>query len=139
MLLVADHQLLITTFFPPHQVCSPGDMVAIDPADLVGKLKMFLCIVLILFAVMHLGAAIGSLQSAVTKRRIAAKVKTEQFAFKEHDDGAWTWRLIVEPLDEEKGVPDGNLLHFCNLVGIPPSRLKGALPEEEGRARLGEL
>lgn len=112
-------------------------MVAISPADLLTKLRVFFCVVICLFGVMHLGAFIGAVQGAHCKKRMVERIKTEEFSFKEHEDGSWTWRLVIEALEKDTGVPDGNLLLFSQLVGARPAPASAAALKLPGEVSKG--
>ena len=111
-------------------MCSLSDLVGLNPADLVTKLKMLFGVMIGLFGLMNVGAALGFVLDARERRFVLAKLQTAELGFRITPEGAWLWRFSVEPLQSERDAPTGTAVALAELLGVPYSRLRAALPDE---------
>jgi hypothetical protein len=116
--------------FPQIGIATPAQMFAITPGDIITKLRFFLCVICVLFGVMHLGAAVGVAMDAAAKRRVLTALLSDTFAFEEHPGGVWTWSLYQQPVVADFGAVVGPVVDLAGVIGIPFARLRCALPEE---------
>lgn len=86
---------------PKISVCSAADLIAVSPADIIGKLRVFFILVLILFGAMHLSALVAARRDAFDASVLRGKLLDPQecrFQMRgEGDTACWTWRLEQVP------------------------------------------
>jgi hypothetical protein len=116
---------------PKISVCSAADMLNLNPADLVTKLKLLFGVVIGLFACMHVGAVVGVVQDRWERAAQLARLKHARVGFAAaQPDGAWTWRFEQLPLEDDLGCMKGNMTELARVLGVPFSRLRCSIPEE---------
>jgi hypothetical protein len=116
---------------PKIAVCSAADMMNLNPADLVTKLKLLFGVVVGLFACMHVGAVVGVVQDRWERAAQLARLKDARVGFSAAaSDGAWTWRFQQLPLTDDLGAVPGNMTELSRVLGVPFSRLRCSIPEE---------
>jgi hypothetical protein len=119
---------------PPRiSVCSAHDLTSLDPRDIFTKLRMLAGVVIGLFCVMHLGAALGALQDRSERQRTLARLHSRALGFTPCDSGdeaAWVWELRQEAVKRDLDTLAGPAANAARLVGMPYIRLRAALPEE---------
>ena len=111
-------------------MCSLSDLVGLNPADLLTKLRMLFGVVIGLCCIMTAGAALGFGLDAHERRNVLAKLQTPELGFRVTLEGAWLWRFTVEPLRDDQDAPTGTAVALAELLGVPYSRLRAALPDE---------
>ena len=119
-------------------MASLSDMVSLNPADIVTKLKLLFIVVITLFSAMNIGAAIGAGQDARDRRKIVLKLRQPEAGYRETAAGAWLWRFRLEPLKEDIDSPTGSAVRLAAIMGIPFVRLRAALPDEILTASMGD-
>lgn len=105
-------------------------MLSLTPADIFGRLRALLGVVLCLFGAMHLFAAAAF---ALDRRHDNAKrsgLFRAELGFRQHAGGAWTWSAPQGKVDGAMGRNAGPFTALARLVGVPPVRLRAAIPEE---------
>ena len=115
---------------PKIAVCSASDMLNLNPADLVSKLKVLFAIVVGLFGMMHVGAAFGLVQDVREERAYLERLHAPSLGFVEQKCGAWTWYFSQLPLESDLGAVPGNLMEIARIIGVPFARVRCAIPEE---------
>jgi hypothetical protein len=88
-------------------MCSLSDLVGLNPADLVTKLKLLFSVVITLFGCMNLGAAVGYHLDARERARMAASLCDSAVGFRITKGGAWVWRFGLDELPDELAAPCG--------------------------------
>jgi hypothetical protein len=116
--------------FPQISVATPAEMFAISPLDIVTKLRFFLAVILILFGVMHAGAALGYVLDARGRAEQRAALTSPRFGFEELPGGVWTWALYQRPVTGAFGAVSGPVVELAAVIGVPYARLRCAIPEE---------
>ena len=116
--------------FPQIRIATPDQMVAISPKDIITKLRFFLCVICVLFGVMHIGAFIGAALDAAGKKRVLKALLSDAFAYEELPGGVWTWSLYQQPVVSDFGAVAGPLVDLAGVIGLPFARLRCAVPEE---------
>ena len=116
--------------FPQIGIATPAQMFAITPGDIITKLRFFLCVICVLFGVMHIGAFIGAAMDAAGKARVLKALLSDAFAFEELPGGVWTWSLYQQPVVSDFGAVAGPLVDLAGVIGLPFARLRCAVPEE---------
>ena len=119
-------------------MASLSDLVGLNPADLVTKLKLLFIVVLSLFGGMNLGAAFGFGQDARERRKVVAKLRKPDVGYRETAAGAWIWRFQLNALEDEIDSPSGSAVRLTAILGIPFVRLRAALPDELLMASMGD-
>lgn len=104
--------------FPQIGIATPKQMFAITPNDIITKLRFFLCVICVLFGVMHIGAAVGGAMDAAAKRRVLAALLSDAFAFEEHPGGVWTWSLYQQPVVADFGAVAGPVVDLAGVIGM---------------------
>ena len=125
--------LHLTTFAstsaPRIAVASASDLTDINPADLTTKLRMLFGVVIGLFGLMHVGAAVGRVQDGAEQRSAVAQLRSRSLGFAAQKGGAWTWRCTQDAVSSERQGNSGSLVELARLVGMPYIRLRAAIPE----------
>ena len=119
-----------TLSFPSIPVATPAQMLAVKPADLVTKLRLFFFLVIGLFIGMHVGCFAGLAVDQRRKHHIMRTLTTRDLGFTALPNGVWTWKLQQDPLSSAVGPVTGSAVRFARLVGHPYVRLRCAIPEE---------
>ena len=96
----------------------------------MSKLKMLFQVVIILFGLMNLGAAVGFVLDSRERRNFLQRVQSPEVGFRVTPAGAWLWRFSLSPLRNELDAPSGSAVALSALLGIPVVRLRAALPDE---------
>ena len=118
---------------------TPKDLVDFTPDDIIKRLKPLFIIVICAFGGMHLLIIVGFWRDlGITKRTLAAIHEIEfvpPIANVEEETSSgeikpFLWLIAQRGLSEPVGVVRGSMVHFANIVGIPPARLRMAVPEE---------
>ena len=110
-------------------MCSLSDMI-FNPADIITKLKMLFIVVITLFGVMCLGAAVGFAMDMRDRRAYVARMQDPDVGFCVSESGTWLWRFTLAPLRGEIDAPHGSAIALTDMLGIPTARLRAALPDE---------
>jgi hypothetical protein len=119
-------------------VCSLSDLVGLNPADLVTKLRLLFIVVIVLFGVMLLGAALGFGLDRRERRAVLSRLHDVRAGFRMADGGACVWRFGLDPLTAELAAPSGPATVLAAIFGLPYARLRIALPDEMFTTRLGD-
>lgn len=116
------------------QVCSAKDLFAINPLDIITKLRFFLYLIVILFGSMHVLAFVAWLRDVSDARYVMRRLRDECGFSEMGEEKAWTWFLAQES-DPNSTVFQvrGTAVAFCSLLGLPFSRIRTAMPEEARR------
>ena len=114
---------------PSIPMCSLSDMI-FNPADIITKLKMLFIVVITLFGVMCLGAAVGFAMDMRDRRAYVRRLQDPNVGYCVSDNGTWLWRFTLSPLRGEIDAPHGSAIALTGLLGIPTARLRAALPDE---------
>ena len=131
---------------PVLTTCSLSDMLSLNPADIVTKLRMLFIVVITIFGVMNLGAGIGAFLDAQERRNSIIRLTKPSTGFLlvplhsgsgEHsspsdsaDDGVWTWSFEQQPLMSPVESPRGSGPTLALAMSLPYFRLRLAIPEE---------
>ena len=115
---------------PKLTTCSLSDMLSLNPADIVTKLRMLFIVVIVLFGVMNAGAVVGYVLDARERQRLVYQLQRPETEFAELPGGVWTWTLKQLPLSSTVEAPTGSAPALAFLMGIPLVRLRAALPDE---------
>ena len=115
---------------PVLTTCSLSDMLSLDPADIVTKLKFLFIVVIVLFGIMNVGAVAGYVLDTRDRKKMVQQLQLPETDFLELDGGVWTWAFKQAPLDSEVEAPRGSAPTLARLIGIPLIRLRTALPDE---------
>jgi hypothetical protein len=96
-------------------------------------------VVVTLFGVMNIGAAVGFGMDARERARLMQRLQRPETEFQEVD-GVWTWTFKQLPLGSPLEAPRGSAPTLAYIMGIPLIRLRVAVPEElsAGDAAMGE-
>ena len=114
---------------PSIPMCSLFDMI-FNPADIITKLKLLFIVVITLFSIMCLGAAVGFVMDMRERRGIVLRMQDPKVGFCVSANGTWLWRFTLSPLRSEIDAPQGSAVALADLLGIPTARLRAALPDE---------
>ena len=115
---------------PSIPTASLQDLLSLNPADIVTKLKYLFIVVIVLFGCMWIGAAFGYGQDAKMRASIMHKLQEPRMGFQVTEEGAWLWRFHLEPIETDLAVPTGPAVELAKLFGMPLARLRAALPDE---------
>jgi hypothetical protein len=130
----------LTDFTSSQKISIPmaslSDLVGLNPADLVTKLRTLFIIVIVLFGMMNLGAALGFWLDRGERVGVNEKLCDERCGFRVADDGAWLWRFGLDELEHELSPPTGPAVELAAVFGMPFARLRAALPDEFFTAEL---
>jgi len=126
------------TSAPPLVIsaASPKDLVDFSPEDVIKRLKPLFIIVISFFGGMHVLTVVGYYRDKGIKRRTLAAIHEIEYrptgsdAIKFAGQRPCMWLLAQRGLTEPIGFVHGSLVHFANIVGVPPARLRLAIPEE---------
>jgi hypothetical protein len=100
------------------------------------ELQLLFIVVLVLFGVMNVGAALGLVLGWWQRGRVLARLKSPECGFScaagggEGGEPTWLWHFALDPLTEELSAPSGSALRLCIILGMPVARLRAALPDE---------
>ena len=111
-------------------VCSLDDLVGLNSADIITKLKLLFIVVISLFAGMNIGSALTFGIDVRERRRIGERLRTPECGFRVTDDGVYLWRFALEPLPDELAPPRGPAVEMSQVMGVPWSRMRAALPDD---------
>ena len=125
---------------PKLTTCSLSDMLSLNPADIVTKLKFLFIVIILLFSVMNIGAVIGFVLDVRAHKELVRQLQRPEAEFAELPGGVWTWTFRQLPLKSALEAPTGSAPTLAFLMGIPLIRLRTALPDElyGGTGALGE-
>ena len=115
---------------PNIPVASLSDMISLDPASLLTKLKLLFIVVISLFGSLHIGAGVAYVMDRREKESVAERLLNPACGYRVADDGAWLWRFGLDPLPGEIAAPHGPAVMLSEVLGIPFARLRAALPDE---------
>jgi hypothetical protein len=115
---------------PKVAVCSAQDLVSLNPADLVSKLKLLFIAVTCLFGAMHVLAGAALVQDKHDTRDTLASFTSADVGFVRQPCGAMTWCFLSLPMEDELGAAGGTMDALASAMGLPLARLRCALPEE---------
>jgi len=115
---------------PQISTCSISDLVGLNPADIVTKLRVLFIVVCVLFGVMHLGIVVGLIQDARERRRLVALLSTASVGWRETPSGAQLWRFSLSEVEESLAPPSGPAVSLSLVMGVPFSRLRIAIPDD---------
>jgi hypothetical protein len=89
-------------------------------------------VIIVLFSVMNLGAALGWVLDARDRRAFFVQLCAPDVGFRaEGKDGScWLWHFGLEPLRGEMDAPTGTAVQLAALLGIPFARLRACMPDE---------
>jgi hypothetical protein len=94
--------------------------------------RLLFIVVIVLFSVMNLGAALGWVLDARDRRAFFVQLCAPDVGFRaEGKDGScWLWHFGLEPLRGEMDAPTGTAVQLAALLGIPFARLRACMPDE---------
>ena len=115
---------------PAIKTASLSDLTAINPNDLITKIKDLFIMVMILWGGMNVGAFIGYGLDRDEKKKLLARLMRPECGFRLGQHGEWLWHLDHKDMDQEVEAPQGTAVALCGVFGMPFSRLRMALPEE---------
>ena len=115
---------------PSLSTVSTAELLGLSAADIITKLRLLFIVVITLFGIMLLGAAVGSVQDWHHRNSVLAKLMLQQHGFTEQKSGAWTWTLRQDPLVESVGTPSGSAVRIADVFAFPFIRLRCAMPKE---------
>ena len=115
---------------PKLTTCSLSDMLSLNPADIVTKLRMLFIVVITLFGVMNLGAVVGFILDVRARKQLVQQLQRPEAEFVEMPGGVWTWTFRQLPLKSSVEAPRGSAPTLAFIFGIPLVRLRTALPDE---------
>jgi hypothetical protein len=110
-------------------------MLALNPADIVTKLRLLFIVVISLFGVMNVGAALGFVLDARERAHFLLSLQSPEVGFRVAEDGGgkddvcWLWRFSLDAMQDELEPPHGPAVRLCGLLGVPCARLRAALPD----------
>ena len=123
---------------PKLTTCSLSDLLSLNPADIVTKLKVLFIVVISLFGAMNVGAVVGYARDARERKNLVQQLQRPETEFVEVPGGVWTWTFRQLPLLSPVEAPRGSAPTLAFLMGMPLIRLRMALPDElAGDASLG--
>jgi len=105
-------------------------MASLSFGDILTKLRFLLIVVLSLFALMHVGAALALFVDVSAKRETIKCLCSAAVGFEETPDGVWTWRLQHASMEKLVDAPRGSLPSLAAVLAFPFVRLRVALPSE---------
>jgi hypothetical protein len=132
---------------PSIPVCSAADLFGLNPADIVTKLKLLFTVVISLFGIMNVGAALGFLLDKRERRHVVERLLDARCGFRVAVDeyngedtgcGALVWRFGLDALPDELAAPAGPAVHLSAVFGLPFARLRAALPDEWFATRFAD-
>lgn len=115
---------------PSIPMASLQDLGALNPADLLDKLRTLFEIVIVLFGGMNIGAGFAWMVDARERRAFVTELQKESVGFCPTKDGIWLWRFSMRPLTRALGAPSGTACELCGLLGVPLPRIRVALPDD---------
>ena len=115
---------------PNIPTASLADMISLNPADLIGKLKMLFIVVISLFGCLHIGGVVAFVMDIHEKKRVADRLHDPACGYRVTEDGTTLWRFGLDPLPEEIAAPCGPAVELSAIFGLPIARLRAALPDE---------
>ena len=115
---------------PSIPMASLQDLGALNPADLLTKLRTLFEIVIVLFGGMNIGAGVAWMVDARERRAFVTELQKESVGFCPTKDGTWLWRFSMRPLTRALDAPSGTACELCGLLGIPLPRIRAALPDD---------
>ena len=115
---------------PKLTTCSLSDLLSLNPADIVTKLRMLFIVVIVLFGGMNVGAVLGFGRDTRERKRLIQQLQRPEADFMELPGGVWTWTFKQLPLGSPIESPAGSAPTIAFLMGIPLIRLRAALPDE---------
>jgi hypothetical protein len=112
--------------------------MSLNPGDIVTKLKLLFTVVIVLFGIMNLGAAVGYVLDERERRGVLHRLQQPNAGFHTaaDDDDCWLWSFHLEPLQSELAAPTGTAVVITGVLGLPFARLRAALPDELVSASL---
>jgi len=129
---------------PSIPTVSLSDMLALNPADILTKLRMFFIVIITLFGAMNLGAAVGWWQDVHERRSLVQQFMTPEAGFRVTDAGARVWSFSLVPrtaAEKTSGLqtaPEGPAVTLSSIMGIPFSRLRVVIPDAAVSWPIGE-
>jgi hypothetical protein len=132
---------------PNIPVCSAADLFGLNPADLVTELRLLFIVVISLFGVMNIGAALGFFMDARERRLVVERLCDARCGFRVAADtyngedtghGALLWRFGLDELRDELAAPSGPGVQLSAVMGLPWARLRAAMPDEWFGTRFGD-
>ena len=115
---------------PNIPTASLKDMISLNPADLVTKLKLLFEVVVILFGLLHIGAAVAWVMDSREKKHVAERLLDPACGYRVTEDGVSLWRFGLDPLPDEIAAPTGPAIELAAIFGLPMARLRAAMPDE---------
>ena len=115
---------------PSIPTASLQDLLSLNPADIVTKLRYLFIVVIVLFGCMWIGAAFGYGQDAKMRASIMRKLQEPRMGFQATEQGAWLWRFHMDPIETDLAAPTGPAVELAKVFGMPLARLRAALPDE---------
>ena len=131
---------------PVLTTCSLSDMLSLNPADIVTKLRILFIVVITLFGCMNLGAVVGAFLDAQEHRNSVLRLTKPATGFvlvpphyassrdtllsEIPDEGVWTWTFEQAPLMSLVESPRGSGPTLALAMSMPYFRLRLAIPEE---------
>jgi hypothetical protein len=104
-------------------------LLAIFRLTTVTKLRLLFTVVIVLFGLMNLGAAVGAFMDRRERMDVNARLRTPSCGFRQLEDGTQLWRFALYPLLEELAAPQGPAVQLCLILGMPFARLRSALDD----------
>lgn len=124
----------LTTFTssprPNLPTASLSDMISLNPADLVTKLKLLFTVVVTLFGLLHIGAVTAWVMDSREKQHVADRLRDPACGYRITDSGVTLWRFGLDPLPDEIAAPSGPAVMLAAVFGLPMARLRAATPDE---------
>ena len=115
---------------PNIPTASLADMISLNPADLITKLKLLFIVVVSLFGCLHIGGIVAWVMDSREKAHVAQRLREPACGYRVTDDGTCLWRFGLDPLLEEIAAPTGPAVELSAVFGVPIARLRAALPDE---------
>ncbi len=115
---------------PNLPTASLSDMISLNPADLVTKLKLLFTVVVTLFGLLHIGGIVAWVMDAREKAHVAERLRDPACGYRVTEDGVSLWRFGLDPLPDEIAAPSGPAIELAAVFGLPMARLRAAMPNE---------
>jgi hypothetical protein len=115
---------------PSIPTCSLSDMTALQPGDLLTKMRTLFTVVCALFGGMCVGAFVGFGLDRQQRQRVYWRLQMPDTGFHVAGDDVCLWRFSLDPLDAELAAPSGPAVVLSSIIGIPFARLRAAMPDE---------
>jgi hypothetical protein len=106
----------------------------------VAARRLLFTVVIVLFGIMNVGAALGFALDARERRAVLARLQLPEAGFRVAQDAegggcggdaqCWLWSFHLDPLPDELAAPSGSAVRLSEAIGIPFARLRASMPDE---------